>query len=85
MQPPRNIVGPVIRQLREKKGITQTQPATKLNLAGWDLSRDTLAKIEAQIRRVSDFEIPLLAISVGTDPFELLRVAIARTPKRPPT
>jgi DNA-binding XRE family transcriptional regulator len=83
MQPPRNIVGPVIRELREKKGITQAQLATKLNLAGWDLSRDTLAKIEAQIRCVSDFELPILAICVGTDPFELLRLAIARTPKRP--
>jgi DNA-binding XRE family transcriptional regulator len=84
MQPPRNIVGPVIRQLREKKGITQAQLATKLNLAGWDLSRDTLAKIEAQIRCVSDFELPILAMCAGTDPFELLRIAIARTPKRPP-
>jgi DNA-binding XRE family transcriptional regulator len=82
MQPPRNIVGPVIRQLREKKGMTQAQLATKLNLAGWDLSRDTLAKIEAQIRCVSDFEIPILAISVATDPYELLRLAIARTPRR---
>ena len=82
MKPPRNIIGPVLRGLREKQGMTQAQLATKLNLAGWDLSRDTLAKIEAQIRCVSDFEIPLLAISVGTNPFELLRLAIARTPKR---
>ena len=61
---------------------TQTQLATKLNLAGWDLSRDTLAKIEAQIRCVSDFELPILAICVGTNPYDSLRLAIARTPKR---
>jgi DNA-binding XRE family transcriptional regulator len=82
MQPPRNIVGPVVRKLREKNGLTQAELATKLNLIGWDVSRDTLAKIEAQIRCVSDFEIPVLAISVGIDPFELLRLSLARTPKR---
>jgi hypothetical protein len=61
---------------------TQAQLATKLNLAGWDLSRDTLAKIEAQIRCVSDFELPILAICVDTNPYDSLRLAIARTPKR---
>ena len=83
MQPPRNIVGPVVRRMREKQGLTQAQLAAKLNLTGWDLSRDTLAKIEAQIRCVSDFEIPILAVSLSLDPFELLRLAIAQTPRRP--
>jgi transcriptional regulator with XRE-family HTH domain len=83
MQPPRNIVGTVVRALREKNSLTQAELATKLNLIGWDVSRDTLAKIEAQIRCVSDFEMPVLAISLGIDPLELLRLALARTPKRP--
>jgi ribosome-binding protein aMBF1 (putative translation factor) len=78
-----NIVGPVIRQLREKKGLTQAQLVAKLNLIGWDLSRGTLAKIEAQLRCVTDYEIPVLAISVGLEPEELLRRAITRIPKRP--
>jgi len=77
-----NIVGPVIRQLREKRGMTQAQLVAKLNISGWDLSRGTLAKIEAQVRCVADYEIPILAISVGSDPSELLRLAIARTPRR---
>ncbi|MCX6924946.1 MAG: hypothetical protein NT154_17290 [Verrucomicrobia bacterium] len=42
MQKPRNIVGPVVRELREKKGLTQPQLVAKLNLAGWDVSRETL-------------------------------------------
>jgi len=83
MEPPKNIVGPVIRRLREKKKLTQAELATKLNLAGWDLSRDTLAKIEAQVRCVTDYEIPVLAISVGIEPSDLLRLAITRTPKQP--
>jgi len=78
-----NIVGPVIRQLREKKGLTQAQLVAKLNIIGWDLSRATLSKIEAQLRCVTDYEIPVLAISIGIDPSELLRIAIARTPRRP--
>ena len=77
-----NIVGPVIRELRDKRGLTQAQLVAKLNIIGWDLSRGTLAKIEAQIRCVADYELPILAIGVGLDPSELLRLAIARTPKR---
>jgi len=82
METPKNIVGPIIRQLREKRNLTQAQLATKLNLAGWDLSRDTLAKIEAQVRCVTDYEIPILAISVGLEPPDLLRLAVTHTPKR---
>lgn len=78
-----NIVGPVIRQLRDKKGLTQAQVVAKLNIIGWDLSRATFSKIEAQLRCVTDYEIPVLALSVGIEPSELLRLAIARTPKRP--
>lgn len=33
----------------------------KCNLLGWQISRETLAKIEAQIRWVSDFELLCLA------------------------
>lgn len=70
-----NIVGPVVRELREKKGLTQAQLAARLNLAGWDLSRGTLSKIEAQIRCVSDSEILRLAAGLAIDGPELLRRA----------
>jgi len=83
MKPPRNIVGPVVREMREKKGLTQPELAAKINILGWDISRETLAKIEAQIRWVADFEIPFLASSVGLDPLELLRLSLAKKSKRP--
>ncbi len=76
-----NIVGPVIRELRDKKGMLQAQLVAKLNLIGWDLSRGTLAKIEAQIRCVADYEIPLLAAAVGVEPAELMTRAIAKAAK----
>jgi len=78
----KNIVGPVIRDLRGKKGLAQAQLAAKLNLLSWDVSRGTLAKIEAQVRCVTDYELPILAAALGIEPTELLRLAIANAPKR---
>ena len=73
-----NIVGPTVRELREKKGMTQPQLVAKLNIAGWDLSRGTFSKIEAQIRRVTDYEILMLADSLGIDAAELVRLAVKK-------
>ncbi len=56
-----NVVGPKVRKIRESKGMTQEELAAKCNLIKWDLSRSTLAKIESQVRRVTDEEVALLA------------------------
>jgi transcriptional regulator with XRE-family HTH domain len=61
MKAPRNIVGPEIRRFRAKLGLTQPMLVARCQLIGWDISRETIAKIESQIRWVSDFE--LLAFS----------------------
>lgn len=47
------MVGPVVRQFREQRGLTQPMLVAKLNVQGWDISREPLAKIEAQIRWVA--------------------------------
>lgn len=75
MSPPRNIVGPVVRQLREKANLTQQQLVAKLNLLGWDISRETLAKIESQIRCIADFELQHFA--------DALDVSLERLFERP--
>ena len=72
MESPRNIVGPQIRQLREKAGLTQAMLVAKIHLKGWDMSRETLAKLEAQIRWVSDFELVFIADALGVEIQELL-------------
>ena len=82
LKPPRNIVGPIIRELREEKGLTQAQFVAKLNVLGWDLSRETFAKIEYRIRWVADFEILKLAEAIGIDGPEMLRRA-AKAAKKP--
>jgi transcriptional regulator with XRE-family HTH domain len=76
------MVGPVVRQFREQQGLTQPMLVAKLNVQGWDISRETLAKIEAQIRWVADFELLWLADALGVESAELLKRARARSPKR---
>ncbi|MBI2926911.1 MAG: helix-turn-helix transcriptional regulator [Verrucomicrobia bacterium] len=61
MKRPRNIVGPQVKRLREQRGLTQPMLVAKVQLLGWDLSRETLAKIETQIRWVADCELVCLA------------------------
>ena len=56
-----NLVGPQVRRLRTAAGLSQETLAAKLQLAGWDLSRGGLSKIEACLRRVNDAELWVLA------------------------
>lgn len=56
-----NLVGPQVRRLRTEAGLSQEAFAAKLQLAGWDLSRGGLSKIEAGLRRVNDAELWVLA------------------------
>jgi transcriptional regulator with XRE-family HTH domain len=81
---PRNIVGPVVREIRKEKGLTQAELCAKLNLLGWDISRDTLAKLEAQVRWVADFELLQLAEALRIEPAHLLRQAVKLASKKPP-
>jgi transcriptional regulator with XRE-family HTH domain len=56
-----NVVGPQIRRLRNAANLTQEQFSARCGVAGWRLSRSTLAKIESQVRCVSDAELYVLA------------------------
>ncbi|MGE3310472.1 MAG: hypothetical protein AB7O66_10915 [Limisphaerales bacterium] len=42
---------------------------------GWDISRETLAKVEAQIRWIADFEVVHLAEALGVKPGDLFDAA----------
>lgn len=78
----RNILGPVICELRKKQDLSQAQLAARLNVLGWDLSRVTLAKIESQLRCIADYEIPAIASALGAEPTELLKLALKKSPIR---
>jgi transcriptional regulator with XRE-family HTH domain len=62
-----NIVGPKVRKLRNQRGWTQEVFAQKLQLSGWDVSRTSLAKLEAGLRWVSDCELLFLAKVLSVD------------------
>ena len=66
-----NKVGPKVNELRQAKNWTQDQLAAKCNLIGFNLSRGTLAKIESKTRKVSDFEVELLAKALQVEVGEL--------------
>jgi len=56
-----NIVGPEVNRLRQELDLTQEAFAARCGVLGWRLSRGTLAKIESQVRCVSDAEAFVIA------------------------
>ncbi|MEK7782022.1 MAG: helix-turn-helix transcriptional regulator [Verrucomicrobiota bacterium] len=60
-----------MRELRTRKEWTQEAFAAKLQMAGWDVSRESLAKLEAQFRRVPDCELLFLAKVLGVAVMDL--------------
>ena len=66
--------------------MTQEQVAARCQVRGFDLTRGTVAKIESQVRAVSDHEIPFLAIGVDVDIQELFPTVpknLTRKPRNP--
>ena len=56
-----NIVGKYIKEIREEQGLTQEQLAIRIEMAGWQVDRFIVSKIERGDRQVSDIEAQLLA------------------------
>ncbi len=61
-----------MRKIRSQEGLSQPALAARCQRMGWDLSRDTLAKIELQSRWVSDFETVFLAQALSVQVQSLL-------------
>ena len=61
METPRNIVGPQVMQLRNRKDWSQEKLASACQIQGWDISRGVVARIEGGVRWVADFELLELA------------------------
>ena len=79
MAEPKNIIGAQLRRLRYKRALSQPSLAVKCQLLGWDIARDTIAKIEGQTRWVGDKELVLLARALDVPIVELLPPAIRKT------
>jgi len=65
MTAPLNLIGPQVRKFRNQMNWTQEALAAKLQVEGWDVSRESVAKLESQFRRAPDCELLFLAKVFG--------------------
>jgi transcriptional regulator with XRE-family HTH domain len=70
--PVRNALGLQIRKLREEKNWSQSDFARELQLAGWDVERSVITKIELRRRCITDYELLLMIRTLGV-PLDSLR------------
>jgi transcriptional regulator with XRE-family HTH domain len=68
----KNVSGLAVKFWREKHKLTQSELAARLHLAGWDMERDTITKIEAGNRTVRDDELVKLARVLRCTPNDLV-------------
>ncbi|EJG1690819.1 helix-turn-helix transcriptional regulator [Vibrio parahaemolyticus] len=73
-----NVVGAQVRKLRKEQKLTQEQLSARCNVIGLDISRGTLAKIEAGVRQVIDTEIVQLATALKVEEKDLFPRRIDR-------
>lgn len=57
--------------MRREVGFSQNDLARKLQLAGWDVDRVLIAKIENRYRTLTDHEILLLLRVMGREPKDI--------------
>ena len=58
---PLNVVGRQVAKIRSDRGLSQADLAAACQRMGWDITRDTVAKIEGGFRWVGDTELIHLA------------------------
>ncbi|MEJ0000847.1 MAG: helix-turn-helix transcriptional regulator [Verrucomicrobiota bacterium] len=61
-----NLIGPQVRALRVAQKLTQGELAARLGALGWDVSENTITKIETRIRCVTDDELVKIARALRT-------------------
>lgn len=67
-----NLIGAELRRVRRTKKLSQIELSAACQRMGWDVSRETITRIETHQRLVSDYEVYLLASALGVSPRELL-------------
>ncbi len=71
-----NVIGPQVRKFRKGKGWTQDQLAVRLQVLGWDISRESVTRMETQDRRVPDLELFVVATALNVAADELFPRAL---------
>lgn len=57
----KNICGKRIKEARRRAGLSQSELATQMQLAGIIIERDSISRIEIGTRFVPDYELPIFA------------------------
>ena len=68
----KNIIGEKVRAIRTERGWTQKQLSEKLQLEGYEFSELTVLRIEKGQRFVPDYELKVLANTLGVAYGDLL-------------
>ena len=68
MDDKRNEIGPYIRVLREKRGVTQKDLSARLEVMEVDLSASSIGKIENGTRPINDIQIIGIARALQVKP-----------------
>jgi transcriptional regulator with XRE-family HTH domain len=71
-QSPQNIIGATLKRLRRALKLSQAMVAARCTILGWDISQNTITKIESGFRCVTDYELVTLARALRVGVGELL-------------
>ncbi len=71
-----------MRRLRVERGLTQPELAAACQRAGWEVSRDIIARIEGGTKLVRDMELAVLAAVLGVNPEDFIAEELAKARKR---
>lgn len=62
----KNLISQRLIALRKERGLSQRDLAQKLQLAGYDMDRNVITRIETNQRYVTDIELKALAQALNT-------------------
>ena len=68
----KNVVGPQVRRIRCGLNLRQRDLAARLEVAGWQIDRAGISKIESRLVRVCDYRQFYLAYALGVSVVDLL-------------
>lgn len=69
-----NISGERIREARQKQRLSQSDLAARLQIAGLIIERDSISRMEIGTRFVADFELMIIAKTLGVSVIWLLGI-----------
>ena len=68
----KNIISDKLRMLREKRGLSQSDLAAKLQTMNINMDQQMISKIEKNKRQVTDYELACICRCLSITPNELL-------------